>query len=30
LTKKFDVLVDKAEGMVGTLPWPKEFEKDTF
>ena len=30
LSEKFQVLVDKAEDMLPALPWPKEFEKDTF
>jgi len=30
MSAKFQVLVDNAEEMLPALPWPKEFEKDTF
>eukprot|EP00092_Neocalanus_flemingeri_P014000 GFUD01015102.1.p1 GENE.GFUD01015102.1~~GFUD01015102.1.p1 ORF type:complete len:708 (+),score=267.32 GFUD01015102.1:178-2301(+) len=30
MSAKFQVLVDRAEEMLPALPWPKEFEKDTF
>ena len=30
MSAKFQVLVDKAEEMLPKLPWPAEFEKDTF
>jgi len=30
MSEKFQVLVDKAEEMLPSLPWPKEFEKDKF
>jgi len=30
MSAKFQVLVDKAEEMLPALPWPKQFEKDTF
>merc|ERR1712088_448830 len=30
MSEKFQVLVDRAEEMLPMLPWPKEFEKDTF
>ncbi|KAK9471076.1 peptidase family M49-domain-containing protein [Dipodascopsis tothii] len=29
-TKTFGELVDGAKGFIDMLPWPKEFEKDTF
>lgn len=30
MSKKFSVLVDRAEELLPKLPWPKDFEKDTF
>merc|ERR1719309_1401768 len=30
MSAKFQILVDRAEEMLPVLPWPKEFEKDTF
>ena len=30
MSAKFQILVDKAEEMLPKLPWPAEFEKDTF
>jgi len=30
MSEKFQVLVDKAEEMLPALPWPKDYEKDTF
>jgi hypothetical protein len=29
-SKKYQVLVDRAEKFLPLLPWPKEFEKDKF
>lgn len=30
MSEKFQVLVDRAEELLPQLPWPKQFEKDTF
>jgi len=30
MSEKFQLLVDKAEDLLKHLPWPEEFEKDTF
>jgi dipeptidyl-peptidase-3 len=30
VSRKFQVLVDRAESFLTKMPWPKEFEKDTF
>merc|ERR1719278_639453 len=30
MSAKFQVLVDKAESLLPKLPWPRQFEKDTF
>lgn len=30
MSKKFTELVTKAEELIPLLPWPAEFEKDTF
>lgn len=30
ISRKFQVLVDRAESFLTKMPWPKEFEKDTF
>ena len=30
VSEKFQILVDKAEQFLVKMPWPKEFEKDTF
>ena len=29
-SQKFQQLVDQAEELLPLLPWPKQFEKDTF
>ena len=29
-SQKFQQLVDSAEELLPLLPWPKQFEKDTF
>jgi dipeptidyl-peptidase-3 len=29
-TKKFNTLVDNAEKLINNLPWPLDFERDTF
>jgi dipeptidyl-peptidase-3 len=30
VSRKFQILVDRAESFLKKMPWPKEFEKDTF
>eukprot|EP00980_Cylindrotheca_fusiformis_P011381 scaffold2638_cov114-Cylindrotheca_fusiformis.AAC.9 len=30
ISRKFQILVDRAESFLTKMPWPKEFEKDTF
>lgn len=30
MSERFQILVDRAEELLTQLPWPKDFEKDTF
>ena len=30
MSRKFGMLVEQAESLLGKLPWPAEYEKDTF